>query len=205
MGAGAGRPSPFGGLPAFLRILPQEVPGCVIDSVETDAAALGPPPATATSATTAPDVFGARVRGGAAELPRLCVREPGTAQEPQRVDATWAGHLQGNSIVTGGLGSLGMLCALWLTGTAGPGARLALLGRSGRAGHETPISGRLMRCGALITAFRADVSSASEVQGLLHVLSGPTASAPIKVRPCSLPGACKARRATGQAASSCRH
>ncbi len=68
-------------------------------------------------------------------------------------------------LITGGLGSLGMLVARWM---ATRGAKhLFLVGRSGvDASRATQIEG-IRRCGARVTVCRADVADADQLAGVL--------------------------------------
>lgn len=166
-------------VPAFLRLLPQEVPGCAVDS--TELSFIRPHPGrNASKPAGIGNTFGSREAAAKLALPRLVVREP--EPSPPTPHVSRVDHLTGGGVVTGGLGSLGMLYALWLSSAGGAGASVALLGRSGRAGPETVFSGRLMRGAAVVQAVRADMSAASEVAALLDLLEGSTARSPIQVR-----------------------
>lgn len=176
--AGGGQAAPRAAA-AFLRILAQEAPGCevavgMVDGHECPDG-LGPETGRAAPGT---DMYGTISTAGALVQPRLLAQEPA---QPSRAWPRPAEHLHGVTLVTGGLGSLGMLCSLWIAGQSGAGAALALLGRSGRAGGESPLPGRLLRSDAQVHVARADVGSTTELDGLIYWLereAGPLA--PIK-------------------------
>ena len=104
---------------------------------------------------------------------RLLPCKPETQEKCHAPKTVWPG----SCLVTGGLGSLGLLVALWLSelshsANAHPAAaqRLVLLGRSGRLGGSFPALTALLAAsgGMEITLARSDISSAEEAAAAVH-------------------------------------
>jgi hypothetical protein len=73
-------------------------------------------------------------------------------------------------LLTGGLGSLGLLVAAWLLGRADGGAcarEVVLLGRSGRPERLDGLAGLLSGSG-IVTLARCDVSRREEAGSIVH-------------------------------------
>lgn len=144
---------------ALLRVLLQEAPTASVQQAGADALARARP-----GTLPSGDAFENRRASGALLVPRLLGRDAPT-QAPRGAAPAFKG---GATIITGGLGSLGMLCALWVSGEFSADAELALLGRTGRASSDAPVPLRLLRSRSLVRLAKADVGSNADVAGLLQ-------------------------------------
>ena len=78
-------------------------------------------------------------------------------------------QLQGPALVTGGLGSLGLLVATWLAQTNHPAEpQLMLVGRSGRADDSALAQSLYKESRGNLQLSRCDITSAEEVSSLLQ-------------------------------------
>lgn len=119
---------------ALLRVAAQEIQAVSWSALAADH--LDASQASAANPLTATDVFGAVCSGGTWLAPRLAaasstVSHPSAGSTPVGAPVA-ASAAPGTVLVTGGLGDIGFLVAMWLM-EAGSAAHIVLLGRSGRA------------------------------------------------------------------------
>lgn len=85
---------------------------------------------------------------------------------PQSMHSKYCSSHQafGATLVTGGLGSLGLLVSFWLAQANTPARfKLILLGRSGRADDPLALEKLLRECQSCVQIHRCDISSLDEV------------------------------------------
>jgi len=124
---------------------------------------LGSPALPATSEHASSRQFGAALKAGTLFSPRL-LPSSSRAMEPA------AGlKARGATLITGGLGGLGLLTAAWLqqSSSSQPGTSLVLLGRNGRSqGSDTAGAAGLTTggttCTCLVSMVRCDVAASEE-------------------------------------------
>ena len=85
----------------------------------------------------------------------------------------------GTSLVSGGLGGLGLLAADWVARSGPPASRIILLGRSGRGDARSSAALSAWPGGGLVVARSADVGSAADTAGVAAgVRASPSPSRP---------------------------
>lgn len=158
---------------ALLRVAAQEVAATAWSSVSADELSCAAQQAAAAPLTA--DAFGVACSAGLWLVPRLAAAGRATASgvapggSLMRGGSSGAPMFTGTVLVTGGLGDIGFLVAMWLASSAGGGARIVLLGRSGRAAKLAAAPPDL-KC--VISAAQCDVGSAAEVAALVARLRG---------------------------------
>ncbi len=181
---------------AFMRVAGREFPGIALGAVDS-ARAQAKPNSRSSLLTPAQAVkqyaeeiggteaYGSAMHGNAWSAPRLLVREQAQqVQHAGRSTKTAAGlaaaqsgqHLQGPIVITGGMGALGTVAALWL---ASVGSRaLWLLGRSGRTSGDG-LPARLHRSSMEVWCAKCDVSVEEEAAFILQA-AGSSSAAPLR-------------------------
>ncbi len=158
---------------ALLRVAAQEVAATAWSSVSADDLSCAAQQAAAVPLTA--DAFGVACSAGLWLVPHLAAAggaaasgvAPGGSLMPG--GSSGAPMFTGMVLVTGGLGDIGFLVAMWLARSAGGGARIVLLGRSGRAAK---LAAALPDMKCVISAAQCDVGSAAEVAALVARLRG---------------------------------
>ena len=129
------------------------------------------------------DAYGRQLLGGLWAAPRLLQGyTPGAGRRvaPVCQESSWLP--QGAVIVTGGLGTLGMLMAAWLAGHGSlNGSDIWLLGRSGRtAGDPLPAHLRVAAGSSMLMCNKCDAAAAEEAGAAVSAASS-RASRPLQV------------------------
>lgn len=117
------------------------------------------------------DMYGLALHCGVMKAPKLVVREPYMAPGKKVTTGKAIAHAfserTGSIVVTGGLGALGTVVAVWLA-TDG-GYDLWLLGRSGRSGEQLPEE--IYSSTAQVHCAKCDVSAVEEASYIVAAAS----------------------------------
>ena len=111
-----------------------------------------------------PDMYGSASRSGTLHRP-LLVYIPASRPTERAASLAAAGVQRCSYVITGGLGGLGMLTALWL-GTSGP--RSLVL--SSRSGTSAVRGTRIMQSMSVVSCAKCDVSFAEDAQLQAHTV-----------------------------------
>lgn len=155
-------------LQSLLRVAASEYPTTAWASVDAGAAASpylaerGQLAQAGAAHLAASDMYGHALHCGVMKAPKLVVREPYMAPGKKVSTGKSIAHAfperTGSIVVTGGLGALGTMVAVWLA-TDG-GYDLWLLGRSGRSGEQLPEE--IYNSTAQVHCAKCDVSAVEE-------------------------------------------